>query len=228
MKNFILNNKGKIFLFILTLLTIFLYVKGNQSSADYNSRLQNQTSVISTVTNIEEKTRTEETTISIADETETISEEVPYFAIETTYEYNNKKYTHQFYVDSLNIQDDKGKHIGESYHIGKTHTLMIDSEDPGYVFDEDPGNALKIISYILAGLLLVIFIYIIGHKLFPDKVTEFFFVYPWLIAAIISFIFGIRLITSNSSGFVGYLLTFLLTPIYIGLWLLFSKISKKK
>jgi len=47
------------------------------------------------------------------------------------------------------------------------------------------------------------------------------------LAATITCIFGIKMIITNKTGVAGYLLTFLLTPVYIAVWLLFSRISKK-
>ena len=223
LKEVILNNKGKIFLLAIAILAIFLFVKGTMLSAEYNARLHNKMSVISTVTDIQERTRTEETTYDVGEETKTITNEVTYYKIITIYEYNNQKYNYSFNSDSLCI-DDKS---GESYSIGKELTILIDSTAPEYVLDGNPGNAYRIASYVFAGFLLVFLIYFIIYKNSPGKMGEALFVYPWFLAAIITCIFGIKMIITNKTGIMGYLLTFLLTPVYIAVWLLFSRISKK-
>ncbi|MBE6911892.1 MAG: hypothetical protein E7473_05145 [Ruminococcaceae bacterium] len=222
LKEIILNNKGKIFLLAVAALTIFLFIKSTILSSDYNARLQNKVSVISTVTDIQEKTRTEETTYDVGEETKTVESEVTYYVIKTIYEYNNQKYNHSFNSDSLYIDNNSG----ESYSIGKELPLLIDSTDPKYVFDENPGKAYRIASYIFAGLLLVVLFFFIIYKFFPKKMFKALFVYPWLLAAIFTCVFGFKLIIANKTGITGYLLTFILTPIYIAVWLLFSKLSK--
>jgi len=222
-KDLIRNNKGKIFLFALATLAVFLFVKGTMVSEEYHEKLKNKVSVVSTVTDIEEKTRTEEISFDTGDGVEFHEYEETYYKITTTYEYNNQKYNYSFNSDSLYIDDTSG----ESYSIGKELLLQIDSTAPEYVLDGNPGNAYRIASYVFAGLLLVILIYYIIYKISPRKMGDAVFVYPWFLGAIITCIFGIKMIITNKTGILGYLLTFLLTPIYIGVWFIFSRISKE-
>lgn len=210
-------------MFVVAVLAIFLFVKGTMLSAEYNARLQNKTSIISTVTDIQEKTRTKEESFDTGDGIEYYTHEETYYEIKTTYEYNNQKYDYNFNSDSLYIDDNSD----DFYSIGKEIPLMIDSLDPGYVLDGNPGNAYRVASYVFAGLLFVVLIYFIIYKISPEKMGKALFVYPWLLAAIITCIFGIKMIITNKTGIAGYLLTFLLTPVYIAVWLLFSRISKK-
>ena len=216
LKKIMLNNKGKIFLLVLAILAIFLFLKGTMLSAEYNARLHSKISVVSTVTDIQEKTRTEEISFEGGDGVEFQEYEETYYKIETKYEYNGKLYNYAFYVDSLTENSNKPVCIGEKISI------QIDSKNPEYVFAGDPGKIYRTIGYIIGAILVVIMFFWLLIKFFPN----YLFSLPFLIGAVISFCAGISMIILGEA--FGYLITFLIAPVFTGVSLLFFKISKMK
>ena len=145
---------------------------------------------------------------------EYIEYEETYYKIETAYEYNGKVYNYSFYVDSLT------ENSNEPYCVDKKISIQIDSKNPEYVFDGNPGESYRTIGYVIGSILLVIIFFWLLIRFFPN----YLFSLPFLIGAVTAFCAGIRMIILGEA--FGYLLTFLIAPVFAGVSFLFFKISK--
>lgn len=226
LKKFLRKNWGKLVVLILALITVTSYTKGQKLSADYYQRKKHQTSVHATVTDIEEQTREETTTYETGDGTETVTDTITYYHITAVYQYEGKEYTYSFNTDYLKetIPDENGTSKIVIYKRGHHFPIDIDAEDPAYVLGRDPGEDYRGGSYVSGTILIVILFFWFLAKFFPNHL----FTVPWFIGALAFLGAGIYTIVTDKGNFMGYLLAFLITPIYFLVYFIFHKLSKSE